>query len=349
MKIIYVGYFSGTAYANETPDEVLVFNQLKKNNKIAAIAIKKIIGARYFSDTTYANEVPNKLLILNQLEKNNKIITVPVEKVFDIIKIENPDVVLFSPLGNINIDRFSLLISKLKAKKVMWTFDWAFHSNRDKWFIPQAKLMDLLVTTESTINWSKYGINQVCIRQGCDKSLHKRVCEDKEYLNDVVFVGNMYQEERKKYLQKIAQYYDLKIYGTIKMSGVPQGRAVFNDELCKVYSSCKIALGDKYPGVDEGYWSNRVYLALGCGAFFLTPYIRGLEEEFKNKKHLVWFHNIDEAISLIDYYLHHPKERKEIADAGYELVHKKYSYEQRVKKLIKEINKIEIRDNFLHK
>jgi len=300
----------------------------------------KIIHIGYFNGTAYAGEVPDEILVYNQLKKNNEVIAISVERAFDALKIDNPDIVLFPQMGKVDINRFNLLTSRLKAKKVMWTFDWMFHGNRDKWFIPQAQKMDLLVTTDNIVNWEKYGINQTCIRQGCIKPLHRRVRKDKKYYNDVIFVGNAYTDKRKKYLREIAKYYDLKMYGTTKAPFVPCGGTAFNDKLCKVYSSCKIALGDKYPGVNEGYWSNRVYLALGCGAFFLTPYIKGLEKEFENKKHLVWFKSIDEAIGLIDYYLYHPTKRKEIAKNGYELVHKKYSYKNRVDKLLEEIRKL---------
>lgn len=48
----------------------------------------------------------------------------------------------------------------------------------------------------------------------------------------------------------------------------------------------------------------------------MTKYFSGLEEVFENKKHLVWFNNIGEAVRLMKYYLKHSNERENITWQG---------------------------------
>jgi tetratricopeptide (TPR) repeat protein len=72
---------------------------------------------------------------------------------------------------------------------------------------------------------------------------------------------------------------------------------------------------------------------MGCGIFSLVSYVPQLEEIFKNRYHLVWFHTPDEAIELIRYYLSHSEEREKIARQGQEEVYKNHTYDVRVKEM----------------
>ncbi|MDO8885720.1 glycosyltransferase [Candidatus Oleimmundimicrobium sp.] len=342
MNLLYVGRFAPDEYS-QIPDESLVQK---------GFCDTKFVYLGYFNSEEGYWGTPNEFFIKKQLKRSGNTITIlSKNNIWDLKKVVdkvNPDVILFSFLGNIDYKRLKDVLSATPAKKVMWTFDWMFLERRLPLFLKQGKLMDLVVTTEDVVDWSHYGLNHTCIRQGVDKALHKKVAFSKRYANDLVFVGNVYNKERVNFLRKVANKYQLKVYGNNCSSDLENGGRVFNDDLCKVYSSCKIALGDNSQSVNDGYWSNRVYLALGCGAFFLTPYVKGLEEEFENYKHLVWYKTEDEMFYLIDRFLKDEKKRKQIALNGYEFVHKNYSYEKRTKKLIKEIEKLGIGDNLLH-
>lgn len=309
IKLLYIGNFSPDEYG-QIPDEYLVERGLKEN------------GVEVFT-LSFRN----------------------FQAILKIIEKEKIDCCLFS-LFKAEVE--AELLSEVKIKKVMWTFDWMFLERRLPLFLKQGKLMDLVVTTEDVVDWSHFGLNHICIRQGVDASVHKRVPFDKKYANDLVFVGNLYNQKRVDLLRKVANKYQLKVYGHNYFSDLDNGGKVFNDDLCKVYSSSKIALGVN-SFIGEGYWSNRVYLALGCGAFFLTPYVEGLEDEFENYKHLVWYKTEDEMFELIDRFLKDERQRKEIASNGYKFVHKNYSYQKRTKKLVEEIKKLgNLGDNLLH-
>jgi spore maturation protein CgeB len=109
-----------------------------------------------------------------------------------------------------------------------------------------------------------------------------------------------------------------------------------------LYASTKVVVGDtlcpnfKYPD----YWSDRIYETLGRGGFLIHPYIKGLEKEFEDKKHVVFYeyNNWNQLQDLINYYLENDKEREKIRKAGHELVKKSYTYKNRWQSILKELN-----------
>ena len=112
---------------------------------------------------------------------------------------------------------------------------------------------------------------------------------------------------------------------------------VFNEKkLAKVYSASKITLGVNGVNNVRMYagW-RRTIECMACGAFHLTHYVPGLEEMFENKKHLVWFHSVPEAIELIKYYLTHDEERERIAEAGRQEIVANHNWDIRIAELMK--------------
>lgn len=66
------------------------------------------------------------------------------------------------------------------------------------------------------------------------------------------------------------------------------------------------------------YWSNRVYLMLGSGAFLLHPYIQKLSKVYKDGEHLVYYRDREDLHRLIAIYSEKGAalERARIAFAG---------------------------------
>jgi hypothetical protein len=159
--------------------------------------------------------------------------------------------------------------------------------------------------------------------------------------NDVVFVGSKKYHPEWQYRPKLIDWLEdtykdkFSHYGN---GGLPSIRGL---KLNKLYWSTKIVVGDtlcinfKYPD----YWSDRVYETMGRGGFIIHPYISGMETEFEDKKHLVFYEygNFNQLKQLIDYYLEHEEERETIRKAGHELVKSKYTYKNRWQQILKEL------------
>jgi len=157
--------------------------------------------------------------------------------------------------------------------------------------------------------------------------------QKKERSKDLVFLGRRYPgdrryNERNRFLDQIAQKFDYT-----ERDDVP------SEKMSQFLSDFKIVLGMNWRNDVELYTSDRLFLVLGAGAFYLTHYFPGLERLFQNRRHLVWFKNIDEAEALIRYFLKNDQERESIAQQGYLLALQKHTYRHRLKNIFDIISK----------
>jgi SAM-dependent methyltransferase len=119
--------------------------------------------------------------------------------------------------------------------------------------------------------------------------------------------------------------------------GHPQ-QTIRNEALNQLYADTDIVIGDSVcvGFTHQDYWSDRVYETIGRGGFLIHPFIKGLEEEFTDKEHIVFYEygNFLDLRQKIDYYLMYPAEREQIRQAGFELVKSNYTYTHRLQKML---------------
>ena len=73
---------------------------------------------------------------------------------------------------------------------------------------------------------------------------------------------------------------------------------------------------------------------MGAGGFLISNYQPELAEQFEDGKELVLYGGLDELLDKVMYYLSHERERQEIAYSGFQKVHKSFSYETQVRKMM---------------
>jgi hypothetical protein len=155
--------------------------------------------------------------------------------------------------------------------------------------------------------------------------------------SDIAFIGQARADESRVVLiRKLAERFNVKTYGkNWQAFGIkPTLKAVTPRSYALVCRGAKIVLGADITNEVEGYWSNRLWLTLGCGGFFLTAYVRGMEKYFENKRHLVWYHSEAECLSLSEEYLAKPDIRHKIARQGYHRVHEHHTFHHFVQRAI---------------
>lgn len=81
----------------------------------------------------------------------------------------------------------------------------------------------------------------------------------------------------------------------------------------------------------------RTFELLGCQAFEIIDAGHISETTLQHGKDLIEFHNTEELIKQIDYYLKVPEERLKIAAAGYNTAHNKYELSILMTEVIKYI------------
>ncbi len=173
--------------------------------------------------------------------------------------------------------------------------------------------------------------------------VYKEEClyEETTLKRNVVFVGSKRYHSEWQYRTKLVDWLEKKYGNEFQHYGNGGIKNVRGIDLNRLYWSTKVVVGDtlclnfNYPD----YWSDRIYETLGRGGFLIHPYIPGIEKEFVDKKHVVFYEygNFQQLKELIDYYLINDEEREAIRKAGHELVKNNYTYSHRWQTILKEL------------
>lgn len=168
--------------------------------------------------------------------------------------------------------------------------------------------------------------------------------------HDVIFVGSYDYHAEWSYRPKLIDWLRSTYGDGFKRYGNPAADdpnviGLREHELNQLYNSAKIVVGDALcMGFShEGYWSDRVPETLGRGGFLIHPYIKGLDEEFKDREHLVYYQydDFDQLKELIAHYLQHPAEREKIRRAGHEFVKAQATYHNRMEQMLETLAQYE--------
>lgn len=175
------------------------------------------------------------------------------------------------------------------------------------------------------------------------------VYEPEVYLHDnvvpfkqVIFVGSYSYHPEYPYRHELIDWLKNTYREGFEHWGTEGLGLVRGPELNYLYAQTKIVVGDSLMlPKHTHYWSDRVYETLGRGGFLIHPYIKGLEEEFKDKQDLVFYKHGDfkQLEQLINYYIVHEDERETIRKTGNEKVKYHYTYTQRLEEMLKTVFK----------
>ena len=163
--------------------------------------------------------------------------------------------------------------------------------------------------------------------------------------NEVLFVGSTRHVFRDIIKDISNTNHDFSVFGPFWENFIDEkhikGDFIPNDELNQYYSSCKILLNDHWEDMKElGFISNRLFDALGCGAFIISDKMSEVDALFEGN--VVTYDGADDLNEKITYYLEHPNERNEKASKGREIVLNNHTFDQRVNEIIKYLKNLKI-------
>jgi len=164
------------------------------------------------------------------------------------------------------------------------------------------------------------GVDAQWLPLGCDPDVTRKLDTDKEY--DIGFVGRDAKKfDRGRHLKILTKHYPQSFIGTAE-----------HTQMSGIYSASRIGFNSSI--VND--INMRMFEIMACGCFLLTNFIKGngFDELFEDGKHLVTYKNNRELLKLIDYYLKNTEEREKIAQAGYYLAARKYTYYYRVQRML---------------
>ena len=238
--------------------------------------------------------------------------------------------------GVIDIDTISQ-IKNLDATVVNWSGD--VRDPMPTFYSEIGPALDwMLLTNEDWVKTlRKRGTNAAYLQIGFNQELFHPWGSGIQ-AEPIVFLANYYgnafpmSKMRLEMVRHLTQKYDLGVYGN---GWLVATHAQLDWQLeVGCYRSCKIAVGMNQIEL-ERYTSDRLFRAMGSGAFYLAHYYPGIEKDFERGVHLDWWYDLDELSAKVDYYLEHDEERCRIAAAGSELVHTHHTWLDRMKELRK--------------
>ena len=101
----------------------------------------------------------------------------------------------------------------------------------------------------------------------------------------------------------------------------------------RVYNGSKIVISINNFNDVEMYFSARQLAAMGSGTLTISAYVPGLERYFDNNHDLVWFKSADECMDLVQYYLKHEDEARQIGINGAKKIQEFHSRVEFIKRL----------------
>ncbi|QTA79479.1 SAM-dependent methyltransferase, type 11 [Desulfonema limicola] len=188
------------------------------------------------------------------------------------------------------------------------------------------ELIDIMFLSNSgqiDIYRKSYNIENVFyMPQACTPAFMHRM--DMEETCDIGHAGTLdrIHANRKKLLKKISKKYKVVIKDQVR------------NNISNFYSQSGIVFGSNPDQSAYLCTSNRLFVAMGCGAFYLCEWFPGIEKLAQNHEHLVWFKTEKELFDLISYYLEHKQEREKIRENAQILAHSKHTYINRIKNMI---------------
>lgn len=204
---------------------------------------------------------------------------------------------------------------------------------------------DLILTSfpHFVTKLNKLGIKSQYFKIGFEASILEKVKPaEKKY--DVIFIGGFAAVHQKgtEALEKIARQVKIDVWG-YGIENVPadyQLRKNYHGEawgidMYKIINQAKICI-NRHSSAAENYANNmRLFEVTGMGTLLITDAKDNLAELFIPNKEIVVYHDEQELLEKVQFYLAHDSARAEIALAGQKRTLKEHTYKARMQELDK--------------
>jgi len=311
--------------------------------------MKKIFNLIYlFPEPNKIYPIRDEQFIIEELiNANQNVIIINnnyfIKMIYYIIKYKI-DAIIFSSL-NIG-KKINFLFSIINLPIFWWYFDSANASKkrlkRVNKIAPNVKVF-FNRDKNNFSNYVKIGINPVWLDQGVPNIINQKINLE-NYNYEVGFFGSLssVHKSRTKLLKQIDENFNLVIYTKDKKQFKQLGFKnvkdyVFKDRIPQTVSKIKIVLILNSSCASPYYWSDRIHIMIGSGAFCLTEYTEGIDEIYINQKHHIIFKNKDNILNKISHWLKKDNERRNIINDGFAYAHKFHSYKNRVNNFLEHL------------
>lgn len=164
---------------------------------------------------------------------------------------------------------------------------------------------------------------------------------DEYHIDDSDIVKNILSRkisgnDRMRIVNKLAEKYELTLYTTSDMQDIHnvcnKGPLEYLHKMPMVFHNSKININITLRCIRKGI-PLRALDIMGAGGFLLSDYQQELADLFVDGEDMVLFHDDEDMLNKVEYYLNHDKERREIAVNGQIKVKEMFDYKNAWKKI----------------
>ena len=252
-----------------------------------------------------------------------------------------PDFIFLSKCLALNLPTVHALVRDVP--NAMWYHDPQWHRDTARPDIGHiaavGRLASTFFVTGFDAEWRALGLNAKFLPAAGDASIVP-VAPDPAYASDLAFIGTGYDPTRSDLLMWLTQRFDVRVYGPGWERYVPplqwNGRPVEGEEFARVCSSASITLGINPARAGGGttYTSDRTWMVMLAGAFYLGQWTPGIESFLRGGEHCAWYTDPADCARQAEHYLGDPAERARIRRAGEAFVRANHTYDQRIHNLL---------------
>lgn len=196
------------------------------------------------------------------------------------------------------------------------------------------------MTPDHNIFYTTLSINAI---NYLEKIIPNNLCTDYPLCNvskcysDIMLSRKYTELERTNTLNLISKFQTIHMYtdsdtsmltNVINMGGIES-----INEAPKLFYSSKINLNFTQITIQSGL-PLRIFDIMGNGGFLLSNAQNDFSDLFIPGEEVILYHNNEELIELINYYLAHEKERIEIAYNGYQKINTQHTFTNRLEQMI---------------
>lgn len=157
--------------------------------------------------------------------------------------------------------------------------------------------------------------------------------------HDVIFVGSysQYHHHEWPYRRMLIDWLRAEFGSRFGLYG-HDTKVIRGKDLNTLYASAKVVVGDSLclGFTHPYYWSDRIYETVGRGGFLVHPYVPGIEEDFTDGLHCVFYEygDFDGLGEAVKTWLDDPDTRNLIRHSGVDHVRQHHTYHNRMAQVL---------------
>ena len=242
------------------------------------------------------------------------------EEIIELVRKEHPKYVLWIPARYEFQESTFDAIRKEGSKLVAFFGDDEFKfDDYSKWWAPH---LDYCITLdiEAVPKYRALGARVIQTLHGSGIPVNVNWSNMREKY-DVSFVGSIAKPGREQYINELRKR-KIPVHLIIK----EWGELIPYQEMIDTFGDSRINLNfSRTSHGDRMGLKGRITEICLAGGFLLTEYAPGIENYFEIDKEIACFHNTEEMIDKVNYYLDHDEERRAIAQAGWKRATSEYT------------------------